>query len=427
MRITTSLFALMLSLTGAAGTASAQSFSYDAAGRLVRAVYPAGGGVGYQYDGADNIVAVLPLNVPATPAGIQISRIDPTSVRISWDATPGATGYQIERQAVGSSKWDLVVSTSANQQTYVDATLQANQDYLYRVAPVGADGTGAYTAAASTADAGSTLPMISQIVNGASFSDTQPIAPGSIVSIFGVNFGYTEQNGEKNLVFEPAGNPPLPIELASHSVMIGGRPAPMFFVSGRMENGQIQAQINVQVPWQTTPGDAVPVVVRRRNGSTVYESDVAMVSVAPVSPAIFTFEYGGGPAAVVNIKLSQDDDVINGSISQPSGSLPGASTQPAARGGIIAIYTTGLGEVNPVARDGETSLDAIRKTVLDPVVLIDGIPAKVYFSGLAPEFVGLYQINVEVPQGASVGEAIPVQIQIGGAMSRDDTTIAVRP
>ena len=49
----------------------------------------------------------------------------------------------------------------------------------------------------------------------------------------------------------------------------------------------------------------------------------------------------------------------------------------------------------------------------------------VSFSGLAPGYVGLYQVNALVPEGSSMGSAVPVTISIGGATS-NTVTIAVR-
>ncbi len=59
-----------------------------------------------------------------------------------------------------------------------------------------------------------------------------------------------------------------------------------------------------------------------------------------------------------------------------------------------------------------------------PSVTIDGVPATVTFSGLAPGFVGLYQVNVEVPQEVSPGPALPLILTINGVPS-NTVTIAV--
>jgi uncharacterized protein (TIGR03437 family) len=60
-----------------------------------------------------------------------------------------------------------------------------------------------------------------------------------------------------------------------------------------------------------------------------------------------------------------------------------------------------------------------------PEVLIGGRPAQVYWGGIAPGFVGLYQVTAFVPQDIAPGERVPVQIRIGEAATRNDVTIAV--
>jgi uncharacterized protein (TIGR03437 family) len=58
-------------------------------------------------------------------------------------------------------------------------------------------------------------------------------------------------------------------------------------------------------------------------------------------------------------------------------------------------------------------------------VLIGGVEGQVAFSGLSPEFVGVNQLNVQVPAGVAPGDAVPLVIDIGGRLSRADVTIAV--
>jgi uncharacterized protein (TIGR03437 family) len=57
-------------------------------------------------------------------------------------------------------------------------------------------------------------------------------------------------------------------------------------------------------------------------------------------------------------------------------------------------------------------------------VTIGGVNAQVAFSGLAPGFVGLWQLNVKIPDNAPTGNAVPLVISIGEKISRT-TTVAV--
>jgi trimeric autotransporter adhesin len=59
-------------------------------------------------------------------------------------------------------------------------------------------------------------------------------------------------------------------------------------------------------------------------------------------------------------------------------------------------------------------------------VTIGGVNAPVGFSGLAPGFAGLYQVNAQVPPNAPTGDAVPIVISVGTAQSPGGVTIAVQ-
>ena len=58
-------------------------------------------------------------------------------------------------------------------------------------------------------------------------------------------------------------------------------------------------------------------------------------------------------------------------------------------------------------------------------MLIGGLPAEVAFSGLAPGFVGVYQVNVIVPMDSPTGDSVPLSLSIGGVLS-NTVTLAVQ-
>ncbi len=232
------------------------------------------------------------------------------------------------------------------------------------------------------------------MVNAASFAGQLPAA-GGIATLFGTNLAASAQQADRV---------PLPTTLGGTRVELNGIAAPLFFVS--------PTQINFQIPWQLA-GQTQASVVVTLDGVT---SSPQTVNLSGFSPGLFALtQTGTGQGAVL----------IAGTaiIAAPSGSFAGA--RPVRRGESISIFCTGLGAAsNPPASGAPASLQSLSPTTTNPSVTIGGIQATVSFSGLAPGFVGLYQVNAEVPPNSPNGNAVQVVLTIGGLVS-NTVTIAV--
>ena len=68
---------------------------------------------------------------------------------------------------------------------------------------------------------------------------------------------------------------------------------------------------------------------------------------------------------------------------------------------------------------------AAAPAVTTPTVTIGGLAATVSYSGFAPGFVGLYQVNVKVPTGVATGNAVSLVIALNGVVS-NTVTIAIQ-
>ena len=77
------------------------------------------------------------------------------------------------------------------------------------------------------------------------------------------------------------------------------------------------------------------------------------------------------------------------------------TASPATAGETVLIYGTGLGAVNTAQVDGTAANG--ESTIALPTVTVGGSAAMVAYSGLAPGFVGLNQVNVMVPAGLASG------------------------
>jgi minor extracellular serine protease Vpr len=233
------------------------------------------------------------------------------------------------------------------------------------------------------------------VVNGASFA-SGPVAPGSYISIFGTGLASTSAS---------ATSVPLSTSLGNVQVTFNNILAPLNYVSS--------GQINAQLPFELTGSSTAQVVVS--NGSA--SSAPQVVQVASISPGIFAL--GGGQA----VAYGNTDYTF----AAAPGAIPGFTTHPAKilDPQTLVILATGLGPVSPAIADGVGDPTTIHNTTTNPVVLVGNVAAQVVFSGILPGVPGVYQVNIIIQAGTPTGNAVPLQIQMGGITTSNTITIAV--
>jgi uncharacterized protein (TIGR03437 family) len=261
------------------------------------------------------------------------------------------------------------------------------------------------------------------VVNAASSVPAQALAPGVFASIYpaGVTFG------TNTIDVGSLPNPvPFPTVLGDTQVLFNGQPAPVKYVS--------PGQINFIVPMNApTSGTADVQVVRQSTGQILTDGLVAMNA---VSPAIFA----GGQ---VNCSLAggkcRQASVVNdadGTVNTPA--------NPAAAGSYISIYATGQGFVQGAPSDGDIPRSGLVQTSVLPKVFINACYVddasctgetgveNVQFSGLSPQFPGVWQINVRIPKNTGGGTQVPLVVVMNNYTSQTAltanyyTTIAVK-
>jgi uncharacterized protein (TIGR03437 family) len=94
-----------------------------------------------------------------------------------------------------------------------------------------------------------------------------------------------------------------------------------------------------------------------------------------------------------------------------TGLISGLTFRPAKVGETIVIYGIGFGPVTPSTPAGVIATQATSLQT-KPNVRFGQTPAALVYYGLAPNFVGLYQFNVTVPN-VGAGD-MPLNIDIGG-------------
>jgi len=191
---------------------------------------------------------------------------------------------------------------------------------------------------------------------------------------------------EATQVFSELPNPlPMPRDLLDTQVLLNDAPAALHFVS--------PGQINFYVPnTAPTSGTMEVLVIRPSTGQILATGNMAM---APTATGLFTNAgNGNGQLAALN-----QDNTRN------------SAENPAQRGSVIQLFGSGFGFVPNAPPDGTAAEGLIN--IEKPEIVVIGsaqVPAaNVEYSGFAPTLVGLWQINVRIPDNTVPG-AVPCNI-----------------
>jgi uncharacterized protein (TIGR03437 family) len=225
------------------------------------------------------------------------------------------------------------------------------------------------------------------------------VAPGSLVSIYG-----RELTGQTLA----AASTPLPVSLGGVSVSFDGRPAPLLFVSPE--------QINAQVPFGLAPETggnppttSVILEVRRSDASL----DRQTVSLSPRS------------AFVLRENLSRQSAPL---LFHAFDFRPISADDPARRGETITLFALGLGELEPSLAAGELPPSPPPQLVNSPCVVFSERPLSVplvaapsRWAGAAPGFIGVYQVNLDMPASLGPGSYVLslTERRLGDVSSRE--------
>ena len=240
---------------------------------------------------------------------------------------------------------------------------------------------------AQLAAANTALPVVNGIISAASAASITTLSPGGLISIYGTNMSKTTTD------LRGLSSQSLPVSLNGVRVTIGGKDAPLLFVSPK--------QINAQVP-ADVPAGPQNVTVTMSNGTSAN----FVVTVAPAAPAIFFDTVGGVVVRNSDFGLVRPE-------------------KPARAGDILVIYATGLGVTTPAIPPGTLASGPPFAMTAPVTITVGGQNATVIYSLAAPGFAGLYQIAFRMPSGVSGGNA-PLVIRVNNVAS-NTVNIAVAP
>ena len=241
----------------------------------------------------------------------------------------------------------------------------------------------------------SVLISANGVLNAASYSGGA-VSPGEFIVIFGSGLGPSKLIA--SLAVDSEGY--ITKSLVGTQVLFDGVAAPVIY------------------SWATQVSAVVPYSVNGRASTqlqVIYQGQTSNTVTLPVTsaaPGIYTLDSSGrGQGAIVN----QD-----GSLNSPQ--------NPATAGSNVSIYATGEGQTNPGGIDGKPADSPAPTPIAQPVTAsVGGINARVQYAGGVPGLVaGFLQVNVQIPEGVAIGDAIPILLDFGGHRTPPGITLSIR-
>lgn len=350
---------------------------------------------------SSSIRPTTPKVVSCTPSKIaitQVALLDNFSVPASF---PIELSVQLNDDCGNAITNGQVVASFSNG----DPTLSLPPDTPAGTysAPWQAINANAQTAITVNATAGALQPATSQLLGGVSatsnpapvlvtagtLNNLNPVvgaalAPGTVAQVYGSNLASTTA--------QPS-SVPLPGTLNGTQILIGGMPAPIYFLSAR--------QMVVEIPTELAPGQQYSIIAMVNGALSLTDT----LSLAPAEPGVAAYSNGGVIAQHTDFSLV-------------------TSTSPAHPGEALIMYLVGMGATSSMVPSGTAApSNPTASVTLQPTVQVDGQSADILFAGLTPGGVGLYQIDFVVPPAAKAGNLNVIVMQ--GAAVANTVTLPV--
>jgi uncharacterized protein (TIGR03437 family) len=228
---------------------------------------------------------------------------------------------------------------------------------------------------AALREAGYTGPATGATISslGPEVEGGEGVCAGSLAAITGTMLGTAAR----------AETLPLPRAMGGVFAAVNGVRAPLLATSS--------GRIEMQIPQDTPVGDADVVVC----GPESVSNTVTFV-VKTAAPQILAVARLDGTVAA-------------------AGNVPGA-------GEVVVIYALGLGTLTPEGVSGAAA-EIGMTTAAMPEIVLGNARLEVLYSGVTPGFVGLYQVNVRMPEEMPGGGQTALMLTQAGQTATVDLTI----
>jgi uncharacterized protein (TIGR03437 family) len=251
-----------------------------------------------------------------------------------------------------------------------------------------------------------TTPVIRSslgVISAGAYGAFPSIAPGTWIEIYGTNLATNQGRGWGGADFTGVN---APTSLAGTTVTIGGQLAFVDYTT--------PGQVNAQVPSGVATGLQSVVVTTGGGVSLPYAVQVNAVQPGLLAPPVF--QINGNQYVVAVFPPDGGTYVL------PPGVTNAVPTRRAKPGDTIVLYGIGFGPVTPNIPAGQivqqlSALPSFR-------VAFAGVTATVNYNGLGPNFVGLYQFNVVVPNVAA-SDTVPITFSDGATGGTQTLVIAI--
>jgi len=369
-----------------------------AAGTLAPGVYQGQIALSGSSFSPDNKNVPVTFTVTTSP----IAQVSPSTV--SFSAVQGG-GKQNINLAVGNggqgsiavSGVTAAVSTPAGG-TWLAASNSGN------VVGIAADPTGlspgqysgTVTIASNAANASVQVPVTLQVVaqtppvasaggavNNANFASGESLAQGDIVALFGSQFSSSAPSVTSGI--------PLPTLAGGTQVLVNGLAVPLYYVSA--------TQIDFQLPFEARIGAGTIQVVRDGTaGNLIY------TNVASRVPRVYVITNAAGQVV-----------------------------SSAKQGDVLVFYGVGFGPTSPFIATNTASPSNPPATVSGTTQACFGNNSPFHaapcvnaaFDGLTPTYIGLYQVNVAIPQGVA-GTDVPISFILPDGTTTNQLTLNIQ-
>ncbi len=235
-------------------------------------------------------------------------------------------------------------------------------------------------------------PAIVGVITASGFGGFKSIAPGTFIEIYGSNLAAGSMDWG-----EAFSGVNAPTSLNGTKVTVGGQPAFISYIS--------PGQVNALVPSNVATGVQQITVTAATGTSAAYPVIVNPTAAGMLAPGYLNL----GGVQYLGALFPDFQTFV-----APPGTVSGYASRRARPGDVIIIFGIGFGPVTPNIPAGQIYSGNSALTL--PLQIYFGPTlATLQYAGLAPGLVGVYQLNVVVPN-VPVSDAVPVSFSLNGVI-----------